>query len=799
MSVVQKIAELAQNGAISKGVQTYLGGVGSDLERLATKAAKKGLGELNPNEVSQFRKIYADYLREALNANRSAPDLSVFDKVKLEAEIRDDFFNKVLGEIAKTGNERLALRATLLQKDLKAKNGLIDLGNGRTITQREYNSIKELSAAGLRLSPQDKELLELAQSAEWKTALDRARQQRSADVTTIAQGRNPTVAKEGQEAPPPRRIIATPYRGPDAGEKAGAEVARESGTNVPRASVSSTDTRPVTGILRQGDSPDVFAASLLQGKWKTKVEQGAFERFEISLRQHNLLQTSLNRPPLTKLNDIAKEVMEGRPITIAEFVKLKDTGGKMGVGYHSGSAVPHTPVVGGNPIANPIANIAAYLNPTRWVEGIRSAGRAVVNPLDAVESLRWNGLTSPSFIARALGTTALAGTIFGVTPNLVGSYWTADLSQMNVSSDKGFGVVLSFIDKHDLLGSADLETATGDSNTHYSSDNEYDQLVKGKVFNDHFLNRTDAIAPGNPLRDHLKQNNPQSGKSPELLKILYNIATDVPQQQALNNQMMVAYNAALSRNVGMIGTTEGNKTTTNPKEIANFIAERYADVVSNKLAGSTAEDIKFRDAFLARYYGPGIDINNSRHLVLSLGTPSNNPEVFSLDRQAIAQYLVNRRGVIGKIEDLMDNSKLNQIAGRMEDSERERSSAAAKTSAPVSIYGYVQGAPVTPSTQVTNSTPLTTLSGAVFKGRLDEYRDDGTITENTYKALSAAFAASTKAPVSATEELTSKNIAKGEELQAFQKAAQDIFTKDGVDLATATAVTRELIAPAPGR
>lgn len=198
MSVVQRIAKLAQNGAISKGVQKYLTDVGPDLERLATKAAK-GLGELNPNEVSQFRKIYADYLREALNANRSARDLSAFDKVKLEAEIRDDFFNKVLGGAGRTDEERLALRATLLRGP---KGEGIKIADGRTVTREQYASLQTQNNIGM-ISGTDKILLEEIQAAERRldtAAMSRATAQHHSDTATLrAKADAATAARDAQK------------------------------------------------------------------------------------------------------------------------------------------------------------------------------------------------------------------------------------------------------------------------------------------------------------------------------------------------------------------------------------------------------------------------------------------------------------------------------------------------------------------------------------------------------------------------------------------------------------------------
>jgi hypothetical protein len=127
----------------------------------------------------------------------------------------------------------------------------------------------------------------------------------------------------------------------------------------------------------------------------------------------------------------------------------------------------------------------------------------------------------------------------------------------------------------------------------------------------------------------------------------------------------------------------------------------------------------------------------------------------------------------------------------------------ARNAPPPDVFGSLPSGGVPSSGRSTPAAPAQpsynyTITGQIFKQNLDALKQEGTLNDDLYRKLEKAFKDATKAPVSDSEELTAKNVAKSAEIAAFARAAEGIFSQNNaIPRSAISQVVRELVAPAP--
>jgi hypothetical protein len=253
----------------------------------------------------------------------------------------------------------------------------------------------------------------------------------------------------------------------------------------------------------------------------------------------------------------------------------------------------------------------------------------------------------------------------GVAVTALGIYSvgkTVDLSGMGIVPSGLYTMARGAFDKDSLgwlTGGSELESHLGltPSQTNVMADQEYDRLIIGGAFTDMFADRVNEVT-GQDLKAINKLD------KIERWSALYNLVNaSGPNSTTLRDEHKTPYLAALSRTIGMIGSSDETKTTVDTKKMLAFVEGKYKEAVSAALNGATPEDIAFRNKFLKSYYGDNFDLSDdgglNARLIIGIDKPAlgRKSDFDTLSRGLIANYL-QTKGAVQKAEDLMDNDKL---------------------------------------------------------------------------------------------------------------------------------------------
>ena len=177
---------LTQLKGISRTTKDFLEREGARIEALASDITRSS-GRVADGTANEFRQVYADYLRRTLNDNRAYNNLGLADRVKLQEEIREDFFHKMLGHVATTDEQRIALRATLTRKAMEPKGETLVLRDGTKVTRTEYEQLRDLKKSGINLGADEAkwQMIQEAEKAVAEKATARATTAAAADSTKV--------------------------------------------------------------------------------------------------------------------------------------------------------------------------------------------------------------------------------------------------------------------------------------------------------------------------------------------------------------------------------------------------------------------------------------------------------------------------------------------------------------------------------------------------------------------------------------------------------------------------------------
>jgi hypothetical protein len=143
-------------------------------------------------------------------------------------------------------------------------------------------------------------------------------------------------------------------------------------------------------------------------------------------------------------------------------------------------------------------------------------------------------------------------------------------------------------------------------------------------------------------------------------------------------------------------------------------------------------------------------------------------------------------------------------AGQKEQAIADLKQAARTAGAPEDLLGGLgDGANKKSTPQSSGETPheatsfASTLTGDVFKQRLDSMKQEGLLSDELHSKLASAFKGATKAPVSDNQEFTRANVAKGAEISSFAKNAAEILSQNqAIPKSAINQAVYELLAPA---
>lgn len=605
MSVVQRIAELAKSGAISKGVQKYLTGVGSDLERLATRAANVGV-RLTDDEQGQLQTLYNGYLRTAINDRMNAKNLGAIDRVRLNAEIRDDLFNKVLGGVGRTDEERLALRATLLRGP---KGEGIKIADGRTVTREQYASLQTQNNIGM-LSEADKILLKEIQAAEKRldaAAMSRAAAQHHSDTATLkAKADAATAARDAQEKAAQQARKAT---------ETTSEIRRDTLQVTSRLESvyrtnGSIDADQVFSILRKHLTQDIDAPSLIP---------------------------TLSRPEMKAPRDILRAINQGAPITENEFTKLQTffyeyDASKVRNAQISPSLSPAPAMMGVNPTAAVLGFGKQLLDSaTREGNSARIPKRLQIM-FETGRDLTWrerlmSSVAENPLIRRGLWAAGLT-TVLGV-PAL---HLSTNVLQ---PQDYGpLGTTTFSIIHQNWMSPSELKHLKKENISEVTSNLYFRLTTDGGISNPMFLKFTEDMV-GKNLRTKLEG---LKASNENTLYVLLEVANHLPSDvvPGYNTDAIEAYKYALAKFSGMqLDDYKGNKS----------IADHLIDIIGKNTASRMATDIDLRNQKLQSFYGR--ETLSQDDLVKNFVDSKNQDPIL---RSSIGHYLVMQGAL--KLEDL---------------------------------------------------------------------------------------------------------------------------------------------------
>lgn len=373
-----------------------------------------------------------------------------------------------------------------------------------------------------------------------------------------------------------------------------------------------------------------FANSLEQAKWKNTLTKADYDKVEGILNKKGLLKKDAHQLERAEELDFKKTVQrikDGEPITVGELNHLKTSNPSSGILLKADAPI-HSPSGWGSALWNR-ANVFGHAyqsiaNPFRWGE--------------------WGTLSRRLLAGTALATGLVGGPLY---------LSTADLEGIPVWEKNAIGFIRSPLDK---VFDDNLEIYTGNQNTEWLADQDFDRLTANSGFRENaaLTTRTKEIfgeERGEKLLGNI--NKAQSG-TPEYWQAIIDIATELKtvQGQFSSPSIMYSYRNALAY-TAQIPAGKDNSAD----DIAKYAQDKYietsVDIFAQKNISPDAA--KQRLQLFRDFTGnPSLEEKDFRNSLLkayadSIETKTSDP----LSRKIVKGYLLKTTDF--KEEDLAED------------------------------------------------------------------------------------------------------------------------------------------------